>query len=137
MASIATTLIATAGLLQQPTEFHELVKSVNAVQTSWTAEVPMRFNNTADAAQLCGTWLKDHPKYFRLPEREEDETFKVMAPQDIPTSFDARTQWSNCTVISKVRDQSSCGSWCVLFLSFSLPQFFFSFLTVTSFSFHS
>ena len=88
----------------------------------------MRFNNTADAAQLCGTWLKDHPKYFRLPEREEDETFKVMAPQDIPTSFDARTQWSNCTVISKVRDQSSCGSWCVLFLSFSLPQFFFSFL---------
>ena len=52
MASIATTLIATAGLLQQPTEFHELVKSVNAVQTSWTAEVPMRFNDTADAAQL-------------------------------------------------------------------------------------
>lgn len=29
---------------------------------------------------------------------------------DIPASFDARTAFSNCTVISKVRDQSSCGS---------------------------
>ena len=28
----------------------------------------------------------------------------------ITTSFDARTAHSNCTVISKVRDQSSCGS---------------------------
>jgi cathepsin B len=116
MASIATTIIATAGLFQQPTEFHELVKTVNSAQSSWTAEVPMRFNNTADAAQLCGTWLKDHPKYFRLPEREEDETFKVLAAKDIPDSFDARTQWSNCTVISKVRDQSSCGSWYVSFV---------------------
>jgi len=29
---------------------------------------------------------------------------------DIPEEFDARTNWTNCTVIAAVRDQSSCGS---------------------------
>jgi cathepsin B len=30
--------------------------------------------------------------------------------KDLPDSFDARTNWANCTVISKIRDQSACGS---------------------------
>jgi len=29
---------------------------------------------------------------------------------DIPTSFDARTQWPNCPSIGEIRDQSDCGS---------------------------
>ena len=29
---------------------------------------------------------------------------------ELPDSFDARTQWPQCTVISDVRDQSACGS---------------------------
>ena len=90
-----------------PEEYARIVKHVNSnPKSTWVAEQPSRFNSTDDAKQLCGTWLKDHPKYFRLPEREEDETFKVLATEDIPDSFDARTAWSNCTVISKVRDQS-------------------------------
>jgi cathepsin B len=105
----AATLAAVASAT--PVEYTRIVKEVNSNPAStWVAEQPTRFNSTEDAKQLCGTWLKDHPKYFRNPERVEDENFKVAKPEDIPTDFDARTVWSNCTVISKVRDQSSCGS---------------------------
>jgi cathepsin B len=113
VTQVVAAVMAGVAATTQPTEFHDVAKHVNSVQSSWVAD-PMasgRFNNTLDAKNLCGTWLKDHPKYFKLPEREEDENFKVLAAEDIPESFDARTQWSNCTVISKVRDQSSCGSW--------------------------
>jgi len=112
VTQVVAAVMAGVAATTQPTEFHDIAKHVNSFQSSWVAD-PMasgRFNNTLDAKNLCGTWLKDHPKYFKLPEREEDENFKVLAAEDIPESFDARTQWSNCTVISKVRDQSSCGS---------------------------
>eukprot|EP01060_Flectonema_neradi_P026849 TRINITY_DN362_c0_g1_i10.p1 TRINITY_DN362_c0_g1~~TRINITY_DN362_c0_g1_i10.p1 ORF type:complete len:347 (+),score=89.19 TRINITY_DN362_c0_g1_i10:48-1043(+) len=85
--------------------FHHIVEKVNTVQKTWVAEVPSRFNATDDVARLCGTWLKDHPKYVRLPEKT------VVPLANLPTDFDARTQWgTKCPVILTVRDQSSCGS---------------------------
>ena len=103
--AIALCALAAVGNAQ---EFEELVATVNNnPKSSWKAELPTRFNSTADAKILCGTWLKDHPKYMRLPERKYEDNYDYTA---LPTSFDARTAHSNCTVISKVRDQSSCGS---------------------------
>ena len=90
--AVATTLAVAASAT--PMEYARIVKQVNSNPAStWAAEQPTRFNSTADAKQLCGTWLKGHPSYFRLPEREEDESFKVAKPEDIPTDFDARTTW--------------------------------------------
>ena len=89
-------------------EFEELVAKVNSnPKSSWKAVVPTRFNSTEDVKTLCGTWLKDHPKYMRLPEKKYDDNYDYSA---LPASYDARTAHANCTVISKVRDQSSCGS---------------------------
>jgi cathepsin B len=34
----------------------------------------------------------------------------ALAAMNVPDEFDSREQWKNCTVISKVRDQSACGS---------------------------
>ena len=106
-------LVLLAGLLGAAAAAHpslkEIADIVNADGSSaWVAD-PLaggRFETVEDAAQLCGTWLKDHPNYLKLPEGSE---VRVDAA-DIPAAFDSRTAWKNCTVISKVRDQSSCGS---------------------------
>jgi len=87
--------------------FEAIAEHVNSKKTTWTAEAPSRFNTTADAKALCGTWLSDHPNYFRLPEKKFLEAVNA---DDTPTDFDARTAWPKCTVIQKIRDQSSCGS---------------------------
>lgn len=51
--------------------------------------------------------MRGHPNF---KEEHFPATKDVKVAADIPTSFDARTQWSKCSVIARVRDQSSCGS---------------------------
>ena len=62
--------------------------------------------NLADVKTLCGTWMPGHENYthVELPEYEYD-TNAVF-----DDSIDWRTKAPQCTVISKVRDQSACGS---------------------------
>lgn len=88
--------------------WEEIVATVNKANAGWVAEVPDRFNSTEDAKQLCGTWLKGHPQYLKLPTKK---FVGGLSAAELPEAFDARKQWGgNCTVITKVRDQSSCGS---------------------------
>jgi cathepsin B len=98
------------------TVFDHIAEKVNSMQTTWTAEAPHdRFGNLEDVKTLCGSWVKGHPKYIdwsaKLPDVTElDASLKDVKVQDLPASFDARTAHSQCTVISKIRDQSACGS---------------------------
>merc|ERR1712139_683221 len=77
---------------------------------TWKAAVPNRFQSAEDVKTLCGTWVKGHKNYKPASEHLKGESPIKTPRTDIPDSFDARTQWSNCTVIAKIRDQSSCGS---------------------------
>jgi len=90
-------------------EFEDIVNTVKSSNNlSWESVVPDRFSTLSEAKTLCGTWLKDHPNYTEL-----DLPLSDLAPlpaDQVPDSFDARTAFPKCTVISKVRDQSSCGS---------------------------
>jgi cathepsin B len=60
----------------------------------------------SDVKTLCGTWMPGDPNYTTtgLPayEVEENAVFE--------DSMDWRTKAPQCTVISKIRDQSACGS---------------------------
>ena len=83
--------------------FEMISSMINGNKSStWTATVPTRFDNLAAVKQLCGTFPLEEKD--RLPERE------ALAAMDLPDTFDARTQWPKCSVISTVRDQSACGS---------------------------
>jgi len=93
-------------VLRMENELATIARKVNAAGAGWTAATPKRFGTLKEAKALCGTWLADHPDYVALPEKNET----VLSAMALPTDFDSRTQWSKCTVISKVRDQSSCGS---------------------------
>ena len=50
--------------------------------------------------RMCGAYLHDPNP---LP-------VKRIQVGDLPDTFDAREQWSNCPIIKEVRDQGACGS---------------------------
>lgn len=59
---------------------------------------------------MCGV-LKD-PNNYRASYRVHN-----VAPENIPSEFDARTKWPNCKSLREIRDQGSCGScWVNKFL---------------------
>merc|ERR1711862_693857 len=74
----------------------EIAAEVNAKATTWTAQAPEKFQDTEDVKPYLGAYLPGDAKYESVgPER---------------TDFDSSEQWPQCSVISNVRDQSSCGS---------------------------
>jgi cathepsin B len=102
--------IASLGVATAATDFTDIVESVNTANAGWVAAEPThRFGSLDDVKSLCGTYVKGHPLYkaHNLTRLDDDPSFIAT---DIPTSFDVRTNWANCTVSSKIRDQSACGS---------------------------
>jgi cathepsin B len=86
----------------------DIINVVNNAKTTWTATRPVKFANAtvADVKRMLGTILPHEDGYY---EPAEQSTLTVAAT--IPTSFDVRTNWPNCEVITgRVRDQSDCGS---------------------------
>jgi cathepsin B len=105
-------VIATASAAAAASEFTDIVNTVNSANAGWVAAEPThRFGSLSDVKQLCGTWTKGHPMYTpsNFTVLDADPSF-IAAPEDIPAAFDVRTNWANCTVASKIRDQSACGS---------------------------
>ena len=67
---------------------------VNAANAGWTAAVPERFASLDDVRQLCGTYVKGHPKWkpSNLPVLEEQPDFVPVNESTLPTNFDLRIQ---------------------------------------------
>lgn len=90
-------------------DVHAIVNKVNSHPgTTWKAHTNHRFEHAkkSDIAALCGS-KRDH--HTKLPFKSTPEL-----TYDIPTSFDARQQWSQCVSIGMIRDQSYCGDcWAV------------------------
>eukprot|EP00051_Salpingoeca_urceolata_P026602 m.477863 g.477863 ORF g.477863 m.477863 type:complete len:371 (+) comp20972_c0_seq1:1524-2636(+) len=103
-------LVASAAAAPAKTNFTDVVAFVNSNPAhGWVAEEPIhRFGSYEDVKKTLGTFLKGHPQYVdpKLPQGHED----LKPLKERATDFDSRTAWPNCTVISKVRDQSACGS---------------------------
>lgn len=90
------------------THFPMIADAVNSANAGWVASAEgamNRFGTEDDVRTVCGTWTKGHPNY-----KPADLPVFTEVASDIPAAFDARTAFSKCTVISKVRDQSACGS---------------------------
>jgi len=84
-------------------EFDSIVDAVHAQALPWQAQRPTRFETLDDVRVQCGTIIEETPS---LPVKSG-----LTVADDIPTEFDARTQWPQCAYpIGFVRDQSACGS---------------------------
>ncbi|KAK3087280.1 hypothetical protein FSP39_004004 [Pinctada imbricata] len=85
----------------------EMIWFINKVNTSWKAGQNFHHIKQEDRLDhvkiMCGTYL-DVPPHLQLPVRD------IEPRKDLPDTFDARTQWSNCPTIKEIRDQGSCGS---------------------------
>lgn len=79
----------------------------NNPNATWTAGDSGRFGSFAEGAMLCGTFLKGHRNYEAAELDTFEGTVNVSALAD---SLDLRTAHPECKVISKIRDQSACGS---------------------------
>ena len=87
----------------------KMVEEINNMKTTWTAGVPVRFANAtlADLKRQLGTIMPGEDGY-QAPEVEQTVFAKNLA---IPSAFDVRTNWPECSSITgRVRDQSNCGS---------------------------
>jgi len=83
----------------------DLINQVNSAKVGWTAGLNSRFAGSSFNATRSLLGVKFHADPARrLPVK------RVAAAATLPTSFDSRTQWSNCKYIGEIRDQSSCGS---------------------------
>jgi len=106
-ALAAGVMVAVAGA-EQPGDFKTIAAVINSANVGWTADPDAsgRFDTPSDVQLFLGTWQKGDPKWrdIRLPE------YNTTAQVVVPTSFDPRTQWPECSVIGKVRNQAGCGS---------------------------
>lgn len=94
---------ASAGNLKMFGE--EQIDIINNLHTTWKAGVNQRFIGVDEdyARALCGV-LKGGYLDIKLPVKQ------ITPLEDIPDTFDARTQWPNCPTIKEIRDQGACGS---------------------------
>jgi len=88
-----------------PLDLNPIVDLINNNNVGWKAHVNPRFNQTTieEAKRLMGA-LKT-PGSRKLPVKHG-----LIGVESIPSDFDARNAWPNCSSIGEVRDQSSCGS---------------------------
>ena len=112
-------------------EFEDIVYSVNKLRTTWTAAVPKRFASLDAVKAQCGSRGRLHSTsclsqpyaeflciaHVRDPAHPEVGPHTAKKLQDLPTDFDSRVQWPNCTVIGHVR----CLSFFKVFLA--CPKF--------------
>nr|AAO73003.1 cathepsin B [Fasciola gigantica] len=85
----------------------ELIRFVNEESgASWKAARSTRFSNV-DHFKLHLGALSETPEERNAlrPTIKHD-----ISKNDLPESFDARSQWPQCWTISEIRDQASCGS---------------------------
>jgi len=76
-----------------------LIALVSATQ--WKSGINKNFEgkSISDIKKLLG-WI---PSGEKLPK-------KVYQPQAVPTSFDSRTQWPQCSSIGTIQNQAECGA---------------------------
>jgi len=90
----------------------DIAAEVNAKATTWLAQAPSNFRDTDDVKPYLGAYLPGDALY------KEDAVKELLLSTQLPSEFDSATKWPACSVISNVRDQSSCGS-CWAFASVS------------------
>lgn len=91
----------------RPAVTRELVEKINGAQSLWTADHNNKFASwsIAEAKKLMGVLPKTE-KSMTLPTK----TYKSASKTAIPTNFDGRTAFSQCSSFNDIRDQASCGS---------------------------
>jgi cathepsin B len=103
LAFVALTLAHRPVNLAAPAVTEELINEINNhPEATFVAGVNSRF---------VGATIKDAMVLMGVKLNGRRPPLKVIAPQAVPDSFDAREQWGDiCPSMSEIRDQANCGS---------------------------
>ena len=85
-----------------------ITEVVNSLQTTWKAGRNHRFDGLSSHSiqSQMGVLHQDS-----IEKSDHEKKFHGRLEMvDLPTSFDARDAWSNCSSLKEIRDQGSCGS---------------------------
>lgn len=84
-------------------------EKVNSLQTTWKAGTNHRFQGlTLSTIQSqLGVLQEDINKTDYIGDGGDKG---LLSDTALPDNFDAREMWKNCSTISEIRDQGSCGS---------------------------
>ena len=85
-----------------------IIKLVNEKKASWTAGHNKFFDGKTfdEIKRMMGA--KKSPRKAEIPIQEVESVGKI------PTTFNASQNWPNCSSISEIPDQGSCGaSWAI------------------------
>jgi len=112
-------LALSSALAFKPAVHENIVESINAANSGWKAHLSPRFEGESieHVKALCGTFTD--PEVLQvIPSKAEqfpEEVFELSKKADIPTEFDARQEFPECSnIIGHVHDQANCGScWAV------------------------
>lgn len=87
--------------------YRAISKEINSLQTTWKAGRNLRFEGLKfnSIQRQMGVLHEDIEKPYYLKE-DMDETLE----DELPTNFDPRDEWKNCSTLREIRDQGSCGS---------------------------
>jgi cathepsin B len=88
----------------QAQTLQQVAEEINAGDFGWKAAAPEKFTDLEDVKAHLGAYLPGDAEYVQDPVKT------VLSDFEAPASFDSAEQWPQCSVISNVRDQSSCGS---------------------------
>lgn len=113
MLIICLILLATSNVL--PTAevdplSDEFIRIINSKQSTWKAGKNFQVGSLSQLYGLFGA-LDSTNKTLPL------KVHYVRARQELPSFFDARVQWGQCSSIREIRDQASCAS-CWVSLTF-------------------
>lgn len=80
-----------------------LAEEVNSKNTTWKAGHNKRFNYMSKSAIKGLMGALDDPELKTFPLKDDVQN-------DLPDTFDPRTQWPGCDSLKEIRDQANCGS---------------------------
>lgn len=91
----------------------DFINVINSKQNLWIAGRNFAENTTlTDVRGLLGSRTLPREIFEKIPVK-----YHGINADDLPNSFDSRTQWPKCKTIKKVVDQSACGSCWVSLVS--------------------
>ena len=84
-------------------------EKVRSSQTTWKAGRNARFDGLSlrSIQYQMGALHEDFDKAYYLKVEEKVEGVSL---DELPSNFDPREKWKNCSTLSEIRDQGSCGS---------------------------
>ena len=89
-----------------------ITETINSLPSStWRAGRNHRFDGLSlDSIQAQMGVLHDDSDNTMLKSNHAKKVYTSIESTDLPSSFDAREEWSDCSTTKEIRDQGSCGS---------------------------